>query len=158
MAPLTLTPSISHSLCTLQQNNTNFYNIAMFCTHDVLPKEYIYTHTQYWAIYKYSPNWHINSICRCSPESTSDSTIVQIDLDLIIRPQPSRTICMIFRPRTRCCQPIWSLLRLFLVFNCRLFLNRIVGSSHRRDIFPIVFIHHRKLRRPHHPSFSVCRI
>ena len=81
--------------------------------------------TTYWAIYKYSPE-----------SASTCSTIVRIDSDLIIRPQPNRTIGMIFWPRPRFFQPIWSFLRLFLVFDCRLFLNRIVGSSHRRDIFP----------------------
>ena len=68
--------------------------------------------------------WHINSICRYSLESAStDSTIVQINSDLI------------FRPRLSCCQPIWSLLWLFLVFDYWLLLSWMVGSFNNRDIF-----------------------
>ena len=47
-----------------------------------------------------------------------------------------------FWPRPRCCEPILSFLWLFLVFDCWLFLNRIVGSSHKRDIFITVRTSH----------------
>ena len=56
---------------------------------------------------------------------STDSTIVWIDLDLIIWPWPNQTIGLIFWPWLSGCQPIWSLLGLFLVFDCWLFLNRI---------------------------------
>ena len=38
------------------------------------------------------------------------STIVQVDVDLMIQPQLNRAIGLTFRPRPSCCQPIWSLL------------------------------------------------
>ena len=92
---------------------------------------YIYTYPIYGYLKLYIPQGYINPICKYSPESVStDSTTVRVDVCLIIWPQPNRTIGLTFRPRPRCYQLIWSLLWLFLVFRCRLFLNRIVGSSH----------------------------
>ena len=80
-----------------------FYNYVqhiLFCIIMMFCPRSIYTHTQYWAIYRYSPQWHISSICRNVPESAStDSTIVWINFDLILRPQSNGTISLTFRPR-----------------------------------------------------------
>ena len=91
-------------------------------THLIVCPRCIYTHTPFRAIYKYSPQGYINPICKHSVESVSiDSTIVRVDVKLIIRPQLNQTNGLTFP--TRCCQPICSWLRLFLVFDCRLFLK-----------------------------------
>ena len=68
--------------------NSNFCVCCstLYVKHNVCPR-CIYTHTQYWVIYKYSPQWHIIYVCRYIPKSAStNSTIVRIYFDLIIRP------------------------------------------------------------------------
>ena len=93
--PLSLSLCIHSSRITLTSAQL-FYNSKNKLLHNVCPR-CIYTYTQYWAIYKYSPQWYMNFVCRYSHESAlTDSTIVRITSDLINWPRLNRTIGLIF--------------------------------------------------------------
>ena len=90
----------------------------------------MYTYKPFRAIEKYRPQGYINPICRHSHGSVStDSTIVRVLnwFDYLATTKSDNQLDI--SALARCCHPITSLFRLFLVIDNRLFLNRIVSSS-----------------------------